>query len=56
MTKQDAINKASHIAYEEDTDQVVGKDQSGEWVIMSWEDPKSDCLIDAVIVDSTGEK
>jgi len=56
MTRQDAIQKASELAYEEDANQVVGRDSNGEWVIRHSEDPESNVLEDSVIVDSTGEQ
>jgi len=56
MSRQDAIAKAAELAYENDTYQVVGQDQSGQWVIRHIEDPESDQLDDAVKVGADGEQ
>ncbi len=53
MNKQQAIETASRLAYEEDADQVVGK-QQGEWVIRSSEDPENWMLEGRIIVNSKG--
>ena len=52
--KQQTITRAAELAYEEDCTQVVGLDETGTWVIRSWEDPTSSQLTDAVKVSADG--
>ena len=54
MTKQQATTRAAELAYEEDCTQVVGKDETGTWVIRSWEDPESSQLNQAFNVNADG--
>lgn len=54
LPPDDLIREASRIAYEQDELQVIGRDDSGRWVIRGWEDPESDLLDHRVRVDATG--
>jgi hypothetical protein len=47
------IARAMEIAYDEDSNQVVGI-IDGNWVIRDQEDPASDTLENSVVVDSMG--
>ena len=51
---ENVITEASHTAYEEDSFQIVGQNESGEWVYRDIEDPESDTLRNSVRVGSSG--
>jgi hypothetical protein len=48
------ISQASELAYEEDAYQIVGQDNSGEWVIRHIEDPTETTLRNRVKVGVSG--
>lgn len=54
MQREQVIQQASRIAFEQDSTQIVGL-LKGEWVIRDREDPESDQLKDAIEVAGYGE-
>lgn len=56
MNLQDSLTRAQKLSRENNTDMVVGQDETGAWTILPIDDSASDLLQPSVMVNESGIK